>query len=155
MMSIEKTAVDVATIGSGEENQMREQAIGLSDNEYITTSKRKQGRIEALLPRGEANAIEMKTLVHIVGAKSSRDLRLMIERERRDGALILSTVRGRGGYYLPAEGEAGKEELAAFERTTTARAVSLFSMLRYVRQALKTLDGQQTMEDLADGEEAR
>ena len=153
MIAKGKAAVDVATIGSGKEEQIREAAIDLPDKEYITTPERKQGRIEALLPRGEANAISARQLIPIVGAASARDLRLMVERERRNGALILSSVRGHGGYYLPSEGEAGRTELRAFDRTTTARIASLARMIRHVRQALKTIDGQQTMEGIQYGEE--
>ena len=153
MIAKGKAAVDVATIGSGKEEQIREAAINLPDKEYITTLERKQGRIEALLPRGEANAISARQLIPIVGAASARDLRLMVERERRNGALILSSVRGHGGYYLPSEGEAGRTELRAFDRTTTARIASLARMIRHVRQALKTIDGQQTLEEMQYGEE--
>ena len=142
-----KAAPGVATIGSGKEEQIREAAINLPGNEYTTRPERVQGRIESLLLCGAENAIPAKKLAEIVGVKTSRELRQLIERERNNGALILSSVRGRGGYYLPAEGSASKAELQAFDRTNTARIKSLAKMLRAVRKALKE------MEEAEHGEE--
>lgn len=135
-----KAAPGVATIGSGKEEQIREAAINLPGNEYSTHPEQVQGRIEPLLLRGAENAIPAKKLAEIVGVKTSRELRQIVERERKNGALILSSVRGRGGYYLPAEGAASKAELQSFARTTTARIKSLAIMLRPVRKALKEME---------------
>lgn len=135
-----KAAPGVATIGSGKEEQIREQTINLPGNEYIMQPERVQGRIEALLLQGEANAINARQLAKLAGAAGARDLRLMVERERKNGALILSSVRGRGGYYLPACGDKGKAELRAFDRRITACIKSLVIMLHPVRKALKEME---------------
>lgn len=136
----EKAAPDDCSIESGAGEQIRRPAINLPGEEYNTRSERVQGRIESLLLHGEENAIQAKNLAAIVGVQTSRELRQMVERERRDGALILSTVRGRGGYYLPAEGKAGKEDLRAFTRTTTARIVGLAKMIRPFKRALREME---------------
>ena len=147
MRKKEKAAVDIATIGSGVEKQIREAAINLSDKEYITAVERKQGQIEALLLHGEASAIPTAQLVVLAGLRSQRDLRLAIERERRNGALILSTVRGRGGYYLPAtDPDEARAEIKAFVRTVKSRAINSLAILASANAALGVLPGQEVIE---------
>lgn len=114
-----------------------------SDVDSNIISGRKQGRIEALLPHGERNAVPARTLVEMIGARSVRQLQTEIERERLGGAVILSTVRRGGGYYLPTSGPEGRQEINAFIRTLTARASNTFRTLRAARRALEELDGQQ------------
>lgn len=114
-----------------------------SDVDFNIISGRKQGRIEALLPHGETNAVQVQILVELTGARSVRWLQREIEKERANGALILSTTRGTGGYFLPAYGAEGRQEINAFIRTLTARASNTFRTLRAAKQALKELDGQQ------------
>ena len=57
---------------------------------------------------GAENAIPTRTLVKLTGL-SVRDLRAQVAREREAGALILA--KGDGGYFLPDEGEKGRDEL--------------------------------------------
>ena len=105
-----------------------------------------QGTVEALLLHGEQNAKPCKELVEALGLHSTRELRARIERERANGALILSTVRGHGGYFLPDLNEReGRAELRRFIRTVHARAVSSQRMLRTARQALRTCPGQEAL----------
>jgi len=177
MTEKEKAAADVATIGSGTEEQKREQAIILPNKKYIMRSERLQGRTKrrgdivgerpGLIPDGYGDVTSndtvsqeqeicntksngtsslhdtdavCKQLAKLAGAAGARDLRLMVERERKNGALILSSVRGRGGYYLPACGDKGKAELRAFDRRITACIKSLVIMLHPVRKALKEME---------------
>lgn len=60
------------------------------------------GLIADLLLCGEENAISRKHLMALTGYKD-RELRLLIEAERRQGLPILSNCIG--GYYLPASEE--------------------------------------------------
>lgn len=101
-----------------------------------------------LLPRGEGNAIDTKTLVAITGCKSARVLQNRIAAEREQGKLILSSCRYGGGYFVPSQGAEGKAEIAAFVTTLTARALHTLSALKTAQMALKELDGQC---DLWDG----
>jgi hypothetical protein len=101
------------------------------------------GAIEALLLHGEANAIPIAQLVELAGLQSQRQLRLVIEQERRNGSLILSTVRGRGGYFLPSCDPIQRQaELSAFIHTVHVRAVNSQKMLRAARQALRECESQ-------------
>ena len=59
-------------------------------------------RISDFLNHGQDGAVPLKHLVKITGLHE-RDIRSMIERERRAGALILSD--NASGYYLSASAE--------------------------------------------------
>ncbi len=99
-------------------------------------------RILDLLPRGEENALPSRDLAKLVGCKSVRDLQSLIADERDAGNLILSTCRHGGGYFQPADGEQGQQEIAAFIRTLRARALNTLSAIKTARKALKSVPGQ-------------
>ena len=117
-------------------------------NDFTISVTRKQGLIESLLLQGEANAIPSSDLVSMTGVKSVRELQLIISQEREAGALILSTCRGGGGYFLPSDGEVGKREIAAFVATLRARALNTLRALKTAREALESLEGQVALNDL-------
>lgn len=102
-----------------------------------------QTNIASLLLHGEENALTTVELVKLAGLKGPRELRSQVERERMAGALILSTVRKKGGYYLPSpDPERGREEISAFIRTVHARAVNSLRVLHAARRALRECPGQ-------------
>lgn len=117
-----------------------------SEDHCTKGDNKTQGRIEKLLLHGEHNAIQTQTLVELTGLRSARQLQSEIERERLNGAMILSTVRRGGGYFLPDCGERGRQEINDYIRTLTARASNTFRTLRAAKRALKKLDGQQNIE---------
>lgn len=117
-------------------------------NKFTTSVTRKQGLIESLLLQGEENAISSSDLVNLSGVKSVRELQLIIAQEREAGALILSSCRGGGGYFLPSDGEVGKREIAAFVATLRARALNTLRALKTAREALESLEGQVALDDL-------
>ena len=117
-------------------------------NNFTIPVSRKQGVIESLLLQGEANAIPSSALVNLTGVKSIRELQLIIAQEREAGALILSTCRGGGGYFLPSDGEVGKREIATFVATLRARALNTLRALKTAREALESLEGQVVLDDL-------
>ena len=100
------------------------------------------GVIEALLQRGEENALSAAELLNALGMSDARALRKLISDERQNGALILS---GKSGYFLPAAGVAGRLEIAAYEHAMHSRAFHSMTASKAARQALKTLDGQITI----------
>lgn len=119
----------------------------LSSENCTTIQPRRQG-IESLLLEGEENAIPSNQLVKMGQFKSVRELQALIAREREAGALILSTCRGGGGYFLPSAGEAGKREIAAFVATLRARALNTLRALKTAREALESVEGQVTLDDI-------
>ena len=122
----------------------------LSYNDFTTARPQKQGLVESLLLEGEENATPSSELVRLTGCKSVRELQNQIAHERETGALILSTCRGGGGYFLPAPGEAGQREIAAFVTTLRARALNTLKALKAAREALQSIDGQVTLDDLEE-----
>lgn len=134
--------------GDAAERAGTEMGGALNSYTNLTTQERSgQAKIVAILPRGEANAIPAKELAALVGARSVRALQSMISRECEEtDALILSTVRHGGGYYLPQSGAAGRAEIVSFIRTLDARARHTFLRLRAARRALARIDGQTEME---------
>lgn len=105
-------------------------------------------KVSPLLGHGEENAVSTAQLVKRLGLRDSRSLRALIERERAEGALILSTVRGGGGYFLPSSDRfQARGEIAGFVSTVRARALNSLKALRAARRALKECDGQSRIEE--------
>ena len=88
------------------------------------------------LKRGKENAIPSRALAKMVGCKNVRDLQALVSQERQQGAVILSTSRNGGGYYLPGD----TEEVREFIRTLDARARHTFLALRSARKYLKEIE---------------
>ena len=75
-------------------------AAQASANEFTTSiGKRQIGLVADLLLCGAENAVSRRDLMALTGYKD-RELRLLIEAERRQGIPILSDCVG--GYFLPA-----------------------------------------------------
>lgn len=73
--------------------------------------------VYSALHYGRENAVPSKVLADRLGFSSVRDLQKAIERERADGAVILSTTQNGGGYFLSDD----PDELRRFTRTLKAR----------------------------------
>ena len=87
---------------------------------------------------GKQKAIPSKQLAKMIGCGSVRELQALVAQERQQGAVILSTSRGGGGYYLPGD----TEEVREFIRTLDARARHTFLALRSARKYLRELEEQ-------------
>lgn len=85
----------------------------------------------AMLPEGKKNAISSEALTRILQLKSKRELQQRIAKERKAGALILSS--STGGYYKSKD----PEEVSDFIRTLENRAKQTFLALRPARKFLK------------------
>ena len=108
-----------------------------------------QKRVVDFLQKGKQNAIPAKQLASAMGFKSTRQLRLAIELERRSGTVILSTQDPvRGGYYLPAN----QEELDSYIAEMEARARTTLEILRSAKRFRKLhTPGQMYMIECSDG----
>lgn len=103
--------------------------------------------IVEFLKAGKDNAIPSKQLAKIASCGSVRELQALVSHERQQGAVILSTSRNGGGYYLPADAE----EVREFIRTLDARARHTFLALRSARKYLKELEtDNEKMEGVGD-----
>ena len=133
MMKNEKAAAGVASADDSRRDQASLQ--DLPRDEY-TTRKAVVQVVEPFLLTGAENVIPTRTLVKLTGL-SVRNLRAQVAREREARALILA--KGDGGYFMPDEGEKGRDELRRFLFTTRLKATSLW---RATIPALEELERQ-------------
>ena len=100
------------------------------------TAVKKQRIVEDLLKHGKENACTTATLCQLLNM-DTRTLQAEIAREREDGAVILSTCQGSGGYYLPSN----TEEVQEFIRTLEARGRRTLCALKSAKRYLKQQEG--------------
>lgn len=89
--------------------------------------------IEELLHTGVQNALSPEYLAAAAGLDSVRAVQKQIERERREGAVILSSTVPPGGYYLPAN----RNEVMQFIRTLENRSLGTMEALQSARKYLQ------------------
>ncbi|MGF6991438.1 hypothetical protein M2150_002713 [Lachnospiraceae bacterium PM6-15] len=94
--------------------------------------------IEPLLPLGKENAISSEELTKIFNC-TDRELRAIVSRERKSGAIICSATTG--GYFKPKT----KEELQAFYKGLKGQALSILEALRSSKRALDEMEGQESL----------
>lgn len=94
---------------------------------------------------GEVNALPMRELARYVGV-SERQMRKIIEHERGNGALILSSDNG---YFLP-DPDRERYELRRYIHSADARMVTNRKTIRAMKDRLKELEaldnGQEILE---------
>jgi hypothetical protein len=110
---------------------------------YNRIRQKGQDLISDFLNYGKANAITSQRLADLAGCKSVRDLQELIAAERSQGAVILSTCRNGGGYYLPENAT----EVTEFVKTLTSRARNTLIALDSARAYLRDQEG-----EVQDGE---
>ncbi|MBP2657461.1 MAG: hypothetical protein H6Q69_493 [Firmicutes bacterium] len=86
------------------------------------------------LQTGKENAINAQDLCTYLGFNSARDLQHEIARERKEGAVILSTCQDGGGYFLPEN----DKEVRQFIRTLENRAKNTYAALKSARSFLSS-----------------
>lgn len=89
--------------------------------------------VREALHTGKENAITAQNLCTYLGFNSVRELQNEIARERKAGAVILSTCQEGGGYFLPSD----DREVRQFIRTLENRAKNTFEVLRSARGFLR------------------
>ena len=143
---MQKAAPDAATIESGEGNGCGE-ATSISKADNITGEAHRQGFIESILLQGAENAISAQDLTKLAGLSDTRYVTKLIQTEREAGAMILSTPNTKcPGYYLPADGEKGRQEIAEYVRSMICRAAKILRSVRAAKAALEIVEGQQRIE---------
>lgn len=93
--------------------------------------------IEKFLLEGKQNATKSQKLADLVGCKSIRELQEIIASERAAGAVILSTCRRGGGYFLPT---GNRREVAEYIRTLKSRAKNTLLAIESAEEYLKQLE---------------
>ena len=116
-----------------------------TDTAFINQSNIKRRGIQAFLLEGEANALPMRELARLVGV-SERQVRKIIERERRNGSMILSSDNG---YFLPSP-DCERYEICRYIHRADARTVTNRNTIRAMKDRLKELEaldnGQEILE---------
>jgi len=82
---------------------------------------------------GKENAVSAQELCTYLKFDSIRELQKEISRERKAGAVILSTCQEGGGYFLPGN----DREVRQFIKTLENRAKNTFAVLRSARGLLR------------------
>ena len=127
-MNQDKKKARPAGDAAGRAKREKQQASGYSHPNHTTPIPQAQAKIADLLLPGRENAIPRRDLEAITGL-NGRTIRLMIERERRRGTLILSD--NHHGYFLaddPAEAQ-------RFARPMRHRAGEILRTAEAIEQA--------------------
>ena len=101
--------------------------------------------VQGFLLEGEANAMPMRELARLVGV-SERQVRKIIERERRNGSMILSSDNG---YFLPSP-DCERYEICRYIRRADARMVTNRKTLRAMKDRLKELEAQENGQEILE-----
>lgn len=105
----------------------------------------KRRGVQAFLLEGEANALPMRELARLVGV-SERQMRKIIEHERKNGALILASDNG---YFLP-DPDCERYEILRHIHRADARMITNRKTIRAMKDRLKELEaldnGQEILE---------
>lgn len=138
MIENEKARSDAAT-----PEQANERAS--TDAAFINQSNIKRRGIQAFLLEGEANALPMRELARLVGV-SERQARKIIERERRNGSMILSSDNG---YFLPSP-DCERYEIRRYIHRADARMVTNRNTIRAMKDRLKDLEAQDNGQEILE-----
>lgn len=87
------------------------------------------------LRHGKENAISAHDLMQLCGISDRRTLYEVIERERTNGAVILSN-KGAGGYYLPGSPAELKEFVAVTEKGLRTSRKALAAAKKLLRSCI-------------------
>ena len=98
-----------------------------------------QGLFATILHKGAENGQTTDELRRMLGVSETRVIRHLIAQERAAGAVILSGITG---YYLPDDGEKGRQEAAAFVASITAKGISTLRAADSAKEFLDRLPGQ-------------
>lgn len=138
MIENEKARSDAAT-----PEQANERAS--TDAAFINQSNIKRRGVQAFLLEGEANALPMRELARLVGV-SERQARKIIERERRNGSMILSSDNG---YFLPSP-DCERYEICRYIHRADARMVTNRNTIRAMKDRLKELEAQENGQEILE-----
>ena len=138
MTENEKARSDAAT-----PEQANERAS--TDAAFINQSNIKRRGVQAFLLEGEANALPMRELARLVGV-SERQARKIIECERRNGSMILSSDNG---YFLPSP-DCERYEIRRYIHRADARMVTNRNTIRAMKDRLKELEAQDNGQEILE-----
>lgn len=144
MYENEEARYGEATPQRAERDNTTDNAVILPQEHFTRIRPAGQGRIEALLGRGQEAALSQAELERITGLPR-RTIRRMIEAERRDLIPILSDDCG---YFLPKY----IEEAAYFITSMRRRANEILNTAKCVEKAIEQAQFTDNLFDMEDGD---
>lgn len=99
----------------------------VSVSQFTTSDADRQRKVSDLLSRGRENAVPLRHLQNLLNA-DGRTIRLLIERERRNGVPICAD--NQTGYYLPSSAQ----EKTACVRSMRHRAGEILKTARAIER---------------------
>ena len=91
--------------------------------------------VNELLKIGKSNIMTSEELINTLKLSGTRELVSIVQKERQQGAVILSTCGNGGGYYLPET----EQELKEFIKSMDRRKSELDKSTASARKELKRL----------------
>ena len=91
--------------------------------------------VNELLKIGKSNIMTSEELINSLKLSGTRELVSIVQKERQQGAVILSTCGNGGGYYLPET----EQELKEFIKSMDRRKSELDKSTASARKELKRL----------------
>ena len=142
-----KACTDAATSTQAIEEKAAEQAA-FSSHTYFTAepAPRQYWQIAEFLGQGAENAVTAAELAVVCSFRSRRQFRRQVERERRQGALILADAHG---FYLPSRDPIqARREVERFVRMGERKSKSLLRTLKPARLFLQQCEGQTQLSEV-------
>lgn len=137
------TENEKARSDAGTTEQANERAS--TDTSFSNKFNTNRLNVQGFLLEGEANAMPMRELARLVGV-SERQVRKIIERERRNGSMILSSDNG---YFLPSP-DCERYEICRYIHRADARMVTNRKTLRAMKDRLKELEAQENGQEILE-----
>lgn len=91
-------------------------------------------KLTVLLPLSEKDALSMGDLASML-EMTERELRSLVERMRREGIAVCSSD---SGYWLPADGDEGQQDIERTARRLELRARSQLKTAKRMRESSGT-----------------
>ena len=143
MTNIKDAAPDLAHQKRLDKTEQRKAGSSHSNHSIPTEGK----QVAAFLRTGRKNAVSSADLITLLDLSSQRELRALVSREREAGEIILSDS---SGYYLPASGEEGLQEIRECVMTLMAKGFSTIKAARAIWKPLRDVYGQLGFDDIVD-----
>lgn len=120
--------------GLKEEHQDHTPVQGTAATVEPVNKKELRMIVADVLPAGKENAVSAEMLCSLLGFDTVRELQKEIARERAAGAVILSTCKEDGGYFLPGNVREVKEFIKTLENRGRNTLMALESARKLLQQ---------------------
>lgn len=138
MKQNKKVPANAGTNARTKEKSEHESSFTVNYNANLPDFQEGIRQLLAILPTGRENAVKARKLAAALGLRT-RDLTRLVHDARAAGAVILSAFSDNGGFFLPAPGQIGIDEISDFVASMDKRARQIFVAAKSARSALKNV----------------